>query len=80
MADEGGPARGKTADDIASPCIGVCELDPLTRFCRGCFRTGAEIGAWRDAAADVRRAILHRVSERRRCAGVGELLPAGKGS
>ena len=35
------------AIDLPSPCVSVCELDPVTRFCRGCLRTTAEIAAWR---------------------------------
>ncbi|MDY8110026.1 DUF1289 domain-containing protein [Fulvimarina sp. 2208YS6-2-32] len=29
-----------------SPCNGICQLHPQTGLCRGCGRTGAEIGAW----------------------------------
>ena len=28
-----------------SPCIKVCELD-TEGYCRGCLRTGTEIGQW----------------------------------
>ena len=50
---------------IASPCIGVCTLDPQTEFCRGCLRSGAEIAAWRDADSELRLRILERVGLRR---------------
>lgn len=30
---------------MLSPCNGICALD-AEGFCSGCFRTGAEIGAW----------------------------------
>ena len=49
----------------ASPCIGVCLVDPATRSCRGCLRTIAEIARWYDAGADEKRAILARLAERR---------------
>ncbi len=29
-----------------SPCIDVCQIDPLTGLCRGCFRTLDEIALW----------------------------------
>ena len=29
-----------------SPCVAVCVLDPVTGYCRGCFRTIAEISRW----------------------------------
>lgn len=32
---------------LASPCVGVCKLDPVTGWCLGCARTGEEIALWR---------------------------------
>ena len=37
---------------LASPCIGVCRLDPAQTHCTGCGRSWDEIGA----AAEVRAA------------------------
>lgn len=48
-----------------SPCIGVCVLDGSSGLCRGCLRTGEEIGAWRDATRERRREILCRIETRR---------------
>ncbi len=31
-----------------SPCIIVCETDPITEFCYGCARTREEINLWKD--------------------------------
>ncbi|MBB4001963.1 hypothetical protein GGR03_001010 [Aurantimonas endophytica] len=31
---------------IESPCNLVCTLDPLSGYCFGCGRTGAEIAGW----------------------------------
>jgi len=64
-----------TATPIDSPCIGVCVLDPLTGFCRGCLRTGDEVAAWRDATDAVRLAILDRIEARRRAGYKTESLP-----
>ncbi|KMO41994.1 DUF1289 domain-containing protein [Methylobacterium aquaticum] len=30
----------------SSPCIRLCILNPVTRLCDGCGRTGDEIAAW----------------------------------
>jgi predicted Fe-S protein YdhL (DUF1289 family) len=49
----------------ASPCIGVCLLDPTTRTCRGCRRTVEEIAAWYAASPAEKRAILARLAQRR---------------
>ena len=50
--------------EVESPCIKVCEVD-ANGICRGCLRTLAEIGAWRDASDTERRAILAAVAARR---------------
>jgi uncharacterized protein len=48
-----------------SPCIGICQLDPATRICRGCLRTVEEIAAWYRADLAGKRAILARLATRR---------------
>jgi predicted Fe-S protein YdhL (DUF1289 family) len=50
----------------ASPCLGICLMDPATRMCRGCLRTVEEIRAWYEASAAEKRAILARLELRRR--------------
>lgn len=57
-------------DPDRSPCIGVCELDGATGLCKGCLRSGEEIGAWRDATCEQRREILRRIEARRARRGV----------
>jgi uncharacterized protein len=49
----------------ASPCLGICLMDPATRMCRGCLRTIDEIRAWYEASAVEKRAILARLDQRR---------------
>ena len=49
----------------ASPCIGVCLLDPATGYCRGCLRSVTEIASWYEASAEEKRAILTRLDQRR---------------
>jgi predicted Fe-S protein YdhL (DUF1289 family) len=58
-------------ETVASPCIGICKLDPLTKLCEGCFRTGEEISLWRDADNHWRRSVWQRI-ERRRAARASE--------
>ncbi len=50
--------------EVASPCIGLCEVD-ADGICRGCLRTLSEIGAWRDASDTERCAILALAVARR---------------
>jgi predicted Fe-S protein YdhL (DUF1289 family) len=60
---------------IASPCIGICTLDPQTELCLGCLRTGSEIAAWRDADSNLRLRILDRVRSRRAARCIGMRVP-----
>ena len=50
---------------LASPCIGLCRIDPRNGHCEGCQRTLDEIAAWSGADDSQKRTILHRVAERR---------------
>lgn len=62
MADQ--PVASEPAP--ASPCVGVCLIDPATRRCRGCLRYIDEIVTWYGASAAEKHAILARLAERRR--------------
>lgn len=49
---------------VPSPCTGVCAIDPVTGWCRGCLRTLDEIAAWGSADDAARRLILARLKDR----------------
>ena len=51
-------------DEIESPCVKVCILQPETRICLGCFRTGDEIAAWSRLSPEARSAIMAELPER----------------
>lgn len=53
------------ADEVASPCISVCEMDVQSGYCRGCFRTLDEIAAWSVLDADGKKAVLAALPARR---------------
>ncbi|HKW36564.1 MAG TPA: DUF1289 domain-containing protein [Burkholderiales bacterium] len=53
------------ADEVASPCINVCRMNPDTELCEGCLRTLDEIAAWSAMSADEKRAVLARIPARR---------------
>lgn len=55
--------------DLVSPCIGVCQMDPVSELCRGCWRTIDEIASWSALDRDGRLAVIRRLRERRRAAG-----------
>jgi|GEM_PF-768833 len=52
------------ADEIPSPCIGVCKLDPQTQLCIGCYRTIKEIAGWREYSAEQKSIVLQELPER----------------
>jgi predicted Fe-S protein YdhL (DUF1289 family) len=54
-----------TADEVASPCINVCRMNPDTGLCEGCRRTLDEIAAWSGMSAEEKRAVLARLQARR---------------
>lgn len=56
--------------DIPSPCIGVCRLDPSNSRCIGCMRSKEEIAIWPTADEATRMAIVQKLRERRREAGI----------
>lgn len=47
-----------------SPCINVCSLDEQG-FCRGCYRTRDEIGAWSRLTPAQQWDVLARLDARR---------------
>ena len=51
-------------EDVASPCINVCKMNPDTGLCAGCLRTLAEIAAWSGMSPDEKRAVLARLAAR----------------
>ncbi|MEM9095850.1 MAG: DUF1289 domain-containing protein [Pseudomonadota bacterium] len=59
------PPRG-----LATPCVGVCRIDPETRYCSGCARTSDEISRWSTASEDERQAIWNALPERFDALGV----------
>jgi uncharacterized protein len=56
---------------IASPCIGVCTLDPADRTCIGCLRTADEIARWSDMSPAERVQIVLQLRLRRHAHGMG---------
>jgi uncharacterized protein len=53
---------------LASPCLGICIVDPATRQCRGCLRTVDEIARWYEASPAEKRALLAVLVARREAA------------
>ncbi len=45
-------------DEVESPCVKVCVIEPASKLCVGCYRTAGEIAAWSGLAPAERRAIM----------------------
>ena len=54
-----------TAEDVASPCINVCRMNPDSGLCEGCLRTLDEIAAWSGMTPYEKRAVLAKLPARR---------------
>ncbi|MGQ0580171.1 MAG: DUF1289 domain-containing protein [Betaproteobacteria bacterium] len=51
--------------DIQSPCVDVCQMNPYTGLCSGCFRTLDEIAGWLEFSVSEKLEVLRRLEERR---------------
>lgn len=57
--------RAKNTVPVGSPCTNVCRLDEASRtYCIGCYRSRAEIKAWKTLDDAGRLAILDTLQER----------------
>ena len=54
-----------TTEEVASPCINVCRMNPDTGLCEGCLRTLDEIAAWSGLSPEEKRSVLERLPARR---------------
>ncbi len=54
-----------TSRDVPSPCVNVCQMDPVSGLCRGCMRTIEEIGGWMDFSNPEKLAVLEKIEARR---------------
>ena len=60
--------RSKQPDvpaSMPSPCISICQMDPLADVCLGCYRTRQEIASWSRMGAEAQRDLLDTLNERR---------------
>lgn len=55
---------GAVAENVPSPCVSVCRMDPERVYCEGCLRSIDEIRVWRASSDVEKRAIWARIAER----------------
>jgi hypothetical protein len=61
----GAAGTSAVADDVASPCINVCQMSPTSGLCKGCFRTIDEIASWSMLSPGEKRFVLAALPLRR---------------
>jgi predicted Fe-S protein YdhL (DUF1289 family) len=62
--------RRLLASGPPSPCVSVCQMDPLTGYCVGCLRTIDEIRDWIISTPDERQKILDVLPGRKERSGL----------
>jgi predicted Fe-S protein YdhL (DUF1289 family) len=58
---------------MTSPCVKVCQMDPVHGVCIGCCRTLDEIGRWSGMSDHEQFQVLEELPERRRRLDVPEI-------
>jgi predicted Fe-S protein YdhL (DUF1289 family) len=69
-------AEQSTTTKLLSPCISVCQMDPQDGVCLGCYRTRAEIAAWRSMDEEDQLILLDILHDRRAKATGGRRRPS----
>ena len=62
--------RRLLASGPPSPCVSVCQMDPMTGYCVGCLRTLDEIRDWIISPPDERHKILAQLPGRKERSGL----------
>ena len=71
-------AEDENVDALPSPCVSVCQMDPQDGVCVGCFRTRAEIAAWRSMSRNDQLVLLDILQDRRARATGSARRPSGR--
>ncbi len=50
---------------LPSPCISICQIDPHSGQCVGCYRSRQEIARWGRMSAEEQAALLNDLRDRR---------------
>jgi len=51
--------------EVQSPCVEICQLDPVSGMCLGCFRTMDEIATWIELSDIEKQNVLLNASKRK---------------
>ena len=51
--------------EVQSPCVEICQLDPVSGMCLGCFRTMDEIASWIELTDIEKQNVLLNAQKRK---------------
>lgn len=51
-------------DEVPSPCVSVCRMDPVSELCEGCFRSLDEIALWGRMEEEGKREVWKLIGQR----------------
>ncbi|MEL6641513.1 MAG: DUF1289 domain-containing protein [Pseudomonadota bacterium] len=52
-------------DEVESPCVKICVIEPRSRLCTGCLRSLDEIAAWSQMTPETRSEIMAELPSRK---------------
>lgn len=55
-------------DKLPSPCISICQMDPVSEMCLGCYRTRQEIASWSRMDMAEQKNLVAELQDRRAAA------------
>ena len=53
------------SDHLPSPCISICQIDPVSGYCSGRYRSRQEIASWRNLDRNEQQDLLNSLHDRR---------------
>jgi predicted Fe-S protein YdhL (DUF1289 family) len=58
---------------VTSPCVKICQMDPVRGVCIGCCRTLDEIARWSRMSEQEHSQVIQQLPERRKRLDVPEI-------
>jgi predicted Fe-S protein YdhL (DUF1289 family) len=72
------PSDQSKVTKLGSPCLSICQMDIHDGVCVGCYRTRAEIAAWRSMDEGDQLLLLDILRDRRAEATGARRRPSGR--
>lgn len=53
-----------TRNEIESPCVKLCVIEPQSGLCMGCYRTRVEVAGWSRFTPELRKELMSELPTR----------------